>query len=99
MTSEIKNYHHIFFDLDHTIWDFDKNAEETLHELYAIHKLDEYIKNTHEYYKLKRGQLEFETIDFNNVLKDMASLFRIAGKMENIRFISNVVQNEVFLSD
>ncbi|MFZ4863147.1 YjjG family noncanonical pyrimidine nucleotidase [Sphingobacterium sp. Mn56C] len=25
----------IFFDLDHTIWDFDKNAEETLHELYA----------------------------------------------------------------
>ncbi len=65
----------------------------------AIHKLDEYIKNTHEYYKLKRGQLEFETIDFNNVLKDMASLFRIAGKMENIRFLSNVVQNEVFLSD
>lgn len=24
----------IFFDLDHTIWDFDKNAEETLHDLY-----------------------------------------------------------------
>jgi len=38
--SEIK-YKHIFFDLDHTIWDFDKNAEETLHELYAIHKLKE----------------------------------------------------------
>ncbi|SDF35056.1 putative hydrolase of the HAD superfamily [Mucilaginibacter pineti] len=31
---------HIFFDLDHTIWDFDKNAEEALHELYHIHKLD-----------------------------------------------------------
>jgi len=27
--SEIKKYRHIFFDLDHTIWDFDKNAEET----------------------------------------------------------------------
>lgn len=25
---------HLFFDLDHTIWDFDRNAEETLHELY-----------------------------------------------------------------
>lgn len=38
---EIQNtkYRHIFFDLDHTIWDFDKNAEETLHELYIIHKL------------------------------------------------------------
>lgn len=30
---------HIFFDLDHTIWDFDKNAEETLTELYTSYKL------------------------------------------------------------
>ncbi|OOQ58562.1 YjjG family noncanonical pyrimidine nucleotidase [Mucilaginibacter pedocola] len=43
--SEISNpnsetkYTHIFFDLDHTIWDFDKNAEETLHELYGTYKL------------------------------------------------------------
>ncbi len=32
-------YRHIFFDLDHTIWDFDKNAEETLHELYVVYDL------------------------------------------------------------
>lgn len=31
----------IFFDLDHTIWDFDKNAQETLHELYYKYKFDE----------------------------------------------------------
>lgn len=30
---------HIFFDLDHTIWDFDRNAQETLLELYEIHQL------------------------------------------------------------
>jgi putative hydrolase of the HAD superfamily len=40
LKSEIK-YKHIFFDLDHTIWDFDKNAEETLHELYEIYSLNE----------------------------------------------------------
>ncbi|WP_428328594.1 YjjG family noncanonical pyrimidine nucleotidase [Mucilaginibacter sp.] len=34
-------YKHIFFDLDHTIWDFDKNAEETLYELYDIYRLSE----------------------------------------------------------
>jgi putative hydrolase of the HAD superfamily len=34
-------YRHIFFDLDHTIWDFDKNAEEALQELYGIYKLRE----------------------------------------------------------
>lgn len=31
---------HIFFDLDHTIWDFDRNAEETLNELYHTYNLD-----------------------------------------------------------
>jgi putative hydrolase of the HAD superfamily len=35
----MKNYAHIFFDLDHTLWDFDKNAEETLNELYHSYKL------------------------------------------------------------
>lgn len=37
--SQIKQYKHLFFDLDHTIWDFDRNAEETLHELYGSYKL------------------------------------------------------------
>ena len=35
----MKQYKHIYFDLDHTIWDFDKNAEEALQELYHIHQL------------------------------------------------------------
>ena len=53
-------YKHIFFDLDHTIWDFDKNAEETLHELYIKYNLkkvglhsaelfiETYTKNNHQ---------------------------------------------------
>ncbi|PYF75520.1 YjjG family noncanonical pyrimidine nucleotidase [Pedobacter nutrimenti] len=32
---------HIFFDLDHTLWDFDKNAEETLMELFEHYKLSD----------------------------------------------------------
>ncbi|MGY3055050.1 putative hydrolase of the HAD superfamily [Pedobacter sp. UYEF25] len=34
-----KHKKHIFFDLDHTIWDFDRNAEETLTELYSKYNL------------------------------------------------------------
>ncbi|WP_028981358.1 YjjG family noncanonical pyrimidine nucleotidase [Sporocytophaga myxococcoides] len=30
---------HIFFDLDHTLWDFDKNCFETLRELYELHQM------------------------------------------------------------
>lgn len=31
----MKAYRHIFFDLDHTLWDFEKNSEETIITLYA----------------------------------------------------------------
>lgn len=32
-------YQHILFDLDHTLWDFEKNATEALTELYASYQL------------------------------------------------------------
>lgn len=31
----------VFFDLDHTLWDFDRNARETLTELYFVYRFDE----------------------------------------------------------
>ncbi len=34
-------YEQLFFDLDHTIWDFDANSEATLHDLYHELKLHE----------------------------------------------------------
>lgn len=33
-------YRHLFFDLDHTLWDFDANARESLMELYLFFKLE-----------------------------------------------------------
>ncbi|WP_375417892.1 YjjG family noncanonical pyrimidine nucleotidase [uncultured Hymenobacter sp.] len=35
-------YRHLFFDLDHTLWDFETNADETLRELFLTHKLARY---------------------------------------------------------
>ena len=35
-------YKHIFFDLDHTLWDFDRNSRETLAELFEIYSLKNY---------------------------------------------------------
>jgi putative hydrolase of the HAD superfamily len=34
-------YHHLFFDLDHTLWDFEANARATLAELYDSLELKE----------------------------------------------------------
>jgi putative hydrolase of the HAD superfamily len=35
----LKKYQHIFFDLDHTIWDYDRNSSEVLLDLYEEHEL------------------------------------------------------------
>lgn len=38
----MKEYKHIFFDLDRTLWDFDKNSMETLEELFHEFQLGSY---------------------------------------------------------
>ena len=35
----MKTYRHLFFDLDHTLWDFETNATETLHQLFHDYEL------------------------------------------------------------
>ena len=70
-----KNVKHIFFDLDHNIWDFDRNAEETLLELYEIHALKnlgincaqefiaKYTENNHRLWaKYHLGQITKDTL-------------------------------------
>jgi putative hydrolase of the HAD superfamily len=46
-------YRHLFFDLDHTLWDFEANAKECIQELYDVNELHE------------KGITDFETF-FNN---------------------------------
>lgn len=82
-------------------------ASESAEELKEIHsmmgesikKLDEFIRNIHEYYSLKRGRLVFEPIDFNAIVHDTVALFRIAGIMDHIRFNADVKQEGKFLCD
>jgi putative hydrolase of the HAD superfamily len=44
----VMKYKHIFFDLDHTLWDFETNSQQTIRELYDRHALE------------SRGILSFE---------------------------------------
>jgi len=39
----MRAYKHIFFDLDHTLWDFDTNAKNTLTDLYHEFELKEKV--------------------------------------------------------
>lgn len=38
----MKKYEHLFFDLDHTLWDYDKNVQESLSELFEIYQLQNF---------------------------------------------------------
>jgi len=51
---------HIFFDLDRTLWDFEKNSEKALHQLFHELKLDDHIPSFsvfHHLYKKKNAEL------------------------------------------
>ena len=39
-----KTYKHIFFDLDHTLWDFDANAQESISTLFSQLSLEEKLQ-------------------------------------------------------
>ncbi len=41
-------YTHLFFDLDHTLWDFDANAKDTLTDLYKTHNLTQRVEAAFE---------------------------------------------------
>lgn len=46
-------YKHLFFDLDHTLWDFDANAKETLVEVYSFFGLEKMgVIPFEDFYKL-----------------------------------------------
>ena len=53
MNNNISKYEHIFFDLDHTIWDFETNSKETIKDLYTVHLLQEKgVKNFDDFFNV-----------------------------------------------
>jgi len=66
----MKNYRHIFFDLDHTLWDFETNCAQTLEELYELYKfsrlgfssndlIEKYnVVNYRMWYDYNRGKID-----------------------------------------
>jgi len=75
---KINNIKHVFFDLDHTLWDFDKNSALTFQKIFYSHKVDvnivEFLKVYEpinlKYWKLYREeQIDKESLRYGR-LKD-----------------------------
>ena len=84
-------YKHLFFDLDHTIWDFDTNAKATLTDLYA-QGLEEKTKapfnefyeryifhNAHLWARYEKGFIGVEELKWKRMWRTMLD-FKIADE-------------------
>lgn len=65
----MKTYQHIFFDLDHTLWDYDRNVSESLSELYQIYELKNLGISTFEQFFASFHHVNFQLWDWYNVGK------------------------------
>lgn len=69
----MKKYKHIFFDLDNTLWDFDRNSSETLYELYDKYKLGDLGIEKPEHFIVKyqeRNAMMWEQYRLGKIDKD-----------------------------
>ncbi len=69
----MKKYNHIFFDLDNTLWDFERNSREVLNELYHKYRLNELGVPSAEFFIRKyqeRNIMMWEQYQFGKIDKE-----------------------------
>ncbi|APG61143.1 YjjG family noncanonical pyrimidine nucleotidase [Christiangramia salexigens] len=82
---KLTNINHIFFDLDHTLWDFDKNSELAFREIFANQKLEfdidefleAYVPINFRYWELYRN---------NSVSKEALRYGRLKESFDALKF-------------
>ena len=78
----MKKYEHLFFDLDHTLWDFDKNTSEAIREIYDYFNFSKWgFFNLQELLEVFREVNNFLWNRFNQGLIDRLELRNIRFQM------------------
>lgn len=65
----------------------------------AMLKLDRYIKDLHDYYNIRRGELNIAKVDFKDIISDIRDLYDITSKVNNVKFEITLDENGDFRSD
>lgn len=96
----MENVKHIFFDLDHTLWDFEKNSSEALNEIFFEMKLDQEIADVRDfilayqginaqYWDLyNRGKVSKEQVRIGRFI-DTLNRFEVSNVIEKAKHIGN----------
>jgi len=79
------NIKHVFFDLDHTLWDFDKNSELALRELFKDSSINCDFDEFHKHY-LTINDSYWKRIEKGEVSKEELKYGRFKDAFEAISF-------------
>jgi putative hydrolase of the HAD superfamily len=91
-------YQHLFFDLDHTIWDFDANARATLEHLYAELKLAKHgIDDFELFYKnyLLHNETLWERYRLGQIRQDELRLKRMWLALLDFKIANEALAQEM----
>lgn len=96
----MKNITHIFFDLDHTLWDTDKNAKESLKELHHEIKIQEEFNVSFDLFHTtyqKHNDVLWKKYAKHEVTKEEVRINRFKFTLEELKIFDNTI-NEFFAS-
>lgn len=65
----------------------------------SAERLDRYILNVHDYYSVRRGELNITEINFDELKLDLFSIYQATANTKNVRFNITVSAIESFRSD
>jgi putative hydrolase of the HAD superfamily len=87
----MKTYKHLFFDLDGTLWDFAKNSEATLHDIYINHGLQNSHNNGFDLFFETYNQINhglWEQYRQGTLEKEKLSVLRFSLTLEAFGIVS-----------
>jgi putative hydrolase of the HAD superfamily len=96
----MKNITHIFFDLDHTLWDTYKNAKESLKELHHEIKIQEDFNVSFDLFHTtyqKHNDVLWKKYAKHEVSKEEVRINRFKFTLEELKIFDNTI-NEFFAS-
>jgi len=94
----MKKYKHLFFDLDRTLWDFEKNSILTLKEMFMKAKLQEKANITfqefHDFYVGYNLSL-WDLYKDGKIEKDHLSVQRFRGTLQHFNIPNEILANKM----
>ena len=82
---KLNNIEHVFFDLDHTLWDFEKNSELAFREVFKNQKITLQIEDFLEVYKPINFKY-WELYRNNSVSKEALRYGRLKDSFDFLKF-------------